>query len=73
MQVEFLKNKDGFLQGQIVDIDRSSYQYIYWLKKGCIKPVEAQETSNPVDVPPEQKQGSETPKKANKTKGKKAK
>lgn len=73
MQVEFIKIKDGFSVGQIVDIDRSSYQYIYWLKKGCIKPVEAQETSNPVDVPLEPKQGSETPKKANKTKGKKAK
>ena len=73
MQVEFTKNKDGFLVGQIVDVDCSSYQYIYWLKKGCIKPVEAQETSEPVEVLPEQKQGSETPKKANKSKGKKQK
>ena len=73
MKVEFIKNKDGFLQGQIVDIDRHSYQYIYWLKKGCIKPVEAQESSNPVNISPEPKQGSETPKKGNKSKGKKAK
>lgn len=72
MKVEFLKNKDGYTVGQIVDIDRHSYQYIYWLKKGCIKPLEPQESSNQVNVPPEPKQGSETPKKGNKSKGKKS-
>ena len=50
MQYRFRKNKDGHNVGEIVELDPSSWEVIYWMKKLAIEPwngVKEIETQDP--------------------------